>query len=146
GRALANRAGLARQDEEGRLENVLGVVPVAEQAAAHRQDHAAVPSHQGFKGGFIPCRRKALQQLRVRELGARRRVCQPVEVAHHRIDLCVTHGSSSDRLHTGSILLVPRRLWILPTSWTRKPQSTVLGQGPAFCGNWLPAKMLAWCA
>ena len=44
---VPDRAGLAGQDEERRLEGVLGVVRVAEDAPADGQDHRPVPRHQG---------------------------------------------------------------------------------------------------
>jgi hypothetical protein len=42
--AWPHRARLADQDEEGRLEGVLGVLGVVEDAPADAQDHRAVPS------------------------------------------------------------------------------------------------------
>src|SRR5262249_6491821 len=54
----------------GRLEGVLGVLRVAEQALAHVQDHRPMPAHQGFKGSFVPPGDEALQQLPVRHPAA----------------------------------------------------------------------------
>ena len=54
-----DRARLASEDEEGRLEGVLGVVPVPQDAAADTPDHRAVPPDQGRKGVPIPLRDKA---------------------------------------------------------------------------------------
>jgi hypothetical protein len=44
--ALADRAGLAEQHEEGRLERVLGLVRVAQDPPADAEHHRAVPLDQ----------------------------------------------------------------------------------------------------
>ena len=46
------RAGLACQDQEGRLGRILGVVVVAEDAPADALHHRAVPTDQGREGGL----------------------------------------------------------------------------------------------
>ncbi|MEJ7639241.1 MAG: hypothetical protein WKF75_15020 [Singulisphaera sp.] len=46
GRRPRDRAGLAGQDQEGRLEGVLDVVLVPQDRPAGRQDHRPVPGHQ----------------------------------------------------------------------------------------------------
>ena len=48
------RAGLAGQEQERRLEGILGVVRVAEHLAADRQDHPTVAADQGLEGRPIP--------------------------------------------------------------------------------------------
>ena len=58
-----DRRRLADEDEEGGLEGVLGVVVVAEDAAADAPDHRAVPPHQGFQGRWLSAADEALQQL-----------------------------------------------------------------------------------
>ncbi len=68
---VADRPGLARQDEEGGLEGVLGVVVIAEQLPADAQDHRAVSRHDGGEGGLITDGREPLEQLTVPEAGGR---------------------------------------------------------------------------
>ncbi len=55
-----------RQDQEGRLEGVLGVPRVGQQAATQAQHHRAVPGHQRGEGRLVAPPREALQQLGVR--------------------------------------------------------------------------------
>src|SRR5258707_846203 len=52
-RAPRHRAGLAGQDEEGGLEGVLGVLRVAQHAAAHAPDQRSVPLDQGGEGRLV---------------------------------------------------------------------------------------------
>ena len=71
GVGLADRAGLARQHQECRLEGVLGVVRVAEDLPADSQDHRSVTLHQGREGrliGPVPCGHEPLDELPVREV------------------------------------------------------------------------------
>ena len=55
---VADRAGLARQDEEHGLEDVLGEMSVAQELAADGEDHRTVSHHQGrerrFPGTIAP--------------------------------------------------------------------------------------------
>ena len=70
------RAGLAGQQQERRLEGVLGVVRVAEHLAADRQDHPPVPADQGLR--TPPDRRRDLEPLE--QLGVRLAPDRPVLV------------------------------------------------------------------
>ena len=63
-----DRAGLARQHQEGRLEGVLGILLLTQHAAAHAQDQRAVALHQRGKGVPVKAAAKALQQVAVRQL------------------------------------------------------------------------------
>src|SRR5262249_37434580 len=56
---------LANEDQEGRLECVLGIVVVVQEAAAHPPDHRAVPTHEGTKRSIITAAEECLQQLLV---------------------------------------------------------------------------------
>jgi hypothetical protein len=56
--------GLARQDKEGRLEGVFGVVPVPEHVLADAQDHRPVAGHQ-----YLECRRIAAGKEAAKEPG-----------------------------------------------------------------------------
>jgi hypothetical protein len=63
--APGDDSGLAGQDQESGLEDVLGVVLVAQDAPANGQDHAPVAAHQGLKGGLFTPADEAFQQLPV---------------------------------------------------------------------------------
>ena len=73
--AFADRASLAKQDQERRLERVIGLVWVAQDAPADAEHHRAVPLDQQGEGrvhlGVLPAAnaakgRDSLQQLAVR--------------------------------------------------------------------------------
>ena len=83
GLAVGDGGGLLGQDEEGRLEGVLGVLGVAEDAAADGQHHRPVPAHQGREGGVVAAGDELAEQLPVREAAAvgQRRLAEPPE--HH---------------------------------------------------------------
>ena len=50
---VAERAGLAGQDEEGGLEGVLGELVVAQELSADAQDHRAMAGNQRGEGGLV---------------------------------------------------------------------------------------------
>src|SRR5262249_41803456 len=54
-------ASLASQDEERRLEGVLGIVMIAQNAPASAQNHWPVPAHEQLKGCVVSVCRKAAQ-------------------------------------------------------------------------------------
>jgi hypothetical protein len=53
----------ANQDEKRRLEGILDIVMIVEDAAADTPDHRAMPPHQRRGGSFVPLFDEALQQL-----------------------------------------------------------------------------------
>ena len=61
--ALADRPGLADQDEERRLEGVLRVVRVAQHAAADPQDHRPVPAQDSLEGRLVPAAGEPVEEL-----------------------------------------------------------------------------------
>ena len=66
--ALADRSGLAHQDQESRLERVLHIVRVAEDAAADPQHHRPVTPHQRRErdlGRLVAPGRESLEELRI---------------------------------------------------------------------------------
>jgi hypothetical protein len=67
---VADRTGLAGQDEEDGLEGVLGMLRVAQDLAADAQHHRTVPAHQrrerGLAGRVAPAGGVPLQELAVR--------------------------------------------------------------------------------
>jgi hypothetical protein len=56
---------MARQDEKGGLESVLGVVNVPQGAQTDSQDHWSVAAHQCFEGRLIVADKEATQQSAV---------------------------------------------------------------------------------
>ena len=62
-----DRAALLDQDQEGRLEGVLGIVRVAQDPPADAQDHRSVPPHQRLEGPGVPLGEETLEELRVGE-------------------------------------------------------------------------------
>jgi hypothetical protein len=81
---LAQRAGLASQHEKGRLENVLGVLHIAQSAAADAVDHRPVPREQGGEGVLIALLHEALQQGGVTGRRFARPSDQTAEMAEQR--------------------------------------------------------------
>jgi hypothetical protein len=63
-----DRAGLLREDQEGGLEGILGVVQIAQDAPAHTQYHRPVPFQQRREGVPVPVPGEPLQELVVRLL------------------------------------------------------------------------------
>ena len=78
----ADRAGLPRQDEEGRLEGVLDVVLVLEDGAAGGQDHRAVTGHQRLEGGLVVRLGISGQELAITQPDGGAVVEQVAEVPH----------------------------------------------------------------
>ena len=60
-----DRAGLADEDEERRLEGILGVVMIGQQAAADAQDHRAMPRHQRRESRLLSAVEVTLQELAI---------------------------------------------------------------------------------
>lgn len=67
-RRLADRAGLAGENEERGLEGVLGVGLVAEYTAADLQHHRPVPAQHGTESGLILVDMEPAEQLPIRQL------------------------------------------------------------------------------
>jgi hypothetical protein len=71
GIGIADRAGLAPQHEECRLERVLGIVRVAEDLSADPEHHRSMALHQGREGrsslSFVGAQ-APLEELPVREV------------------------------------------------------------------------------
>ncbi len=80
GIAFLDRMGPPHEHEEGRLERVLGLVLVAQNAPTGPQDHRRVPRDQGLERGLVATVRKAFQELSVRQPPDRPRVKERVQV------------------------------------------------------------------
>jgi hypothetical protein len=50
--------GLAREDEKGCLEGILGIMHVPKHSVAHTQNHWTVTAQQRLKGRFIPAQQE----------------------------------------------------------------------------------------
>ena len=68
---LADRAGLASQDQESSLEGILGVLFIAEDVMADAPDKASVSLQQGSESGLIPAFAEASEELPVGQFPAR---------------------------------------------------------------------------
>src|SRR4029077_10999070 len=65
---LADRTRLADQEQERRLEGILGVIEVRQPPPAQGPDHRTVPRQQRLKRRFLTVRDESLQQVAVRVL------------------------------------------------------------------------------
>jgi hypothetical protein len=94
---VPDRAGLAEQDEEGRLKGVLDVVRVAQGVPADAEDHRPVPVDQGREGGFrglaASCE-EAVEQLSVGEAGDDSEVEESMDLFQDVPASAGQHGSS----------------------------------------------------
>jgi len=84
--------GLARQDEEGGLEGVLGAVNVVQHAAADAEDQRPVTAHQHLDGGFVAVGHEPLQQLTVRHCRRRHAADQVAEVLQQGVGMGLGHA------------------------------------------------------
>jgi hypothetical protein len=84
---------LADENQEGRLERILGVVVVAEDPTAHAQDHRAQPSHQSLKGRFLASGDEAFQELSVRQTAIFPRKQSAAQVLDHSAHRAVRHAA-----------------------------------------------------
>ena len=78
------------QDQEGRLEHVVGVGVGAEQAAADAEDHRPVPAQQLLEGGLVAVGGEAVEELAVARFAGRRRAEQPVKVAQDGAEMSLS--------------------------------------------------------
>ncbi len=81
---VAERTGLARQDEEDGLEGVLGEMAIAQELAADAEHHRAMPGHQGGEGGLVAAVVEPLDELAVGEPDERAIVEERAELAGDR--------------------------------------------------------------
>ena len=91
--APGDRPRFAGEHQKGRLKGVLGVVVVADDAAADAEDHRAVTADEGFKGRFVPLLDEGGKQLTVRR--PRRILPQhgPAKLPDHRVHPSRCHTS-----------------------------------------------------
>jgi hypothetical protein len=82
--AAPDRGGLAREDQERRLESVLGLVRVAQHALAERQHHRPVPPREHFERRLVAPADEVLQELRVGKRAARLPGDEPAERVEDR--------------------------------------------------------------
>jgi hypothetical protein len=59
------------QDEEGGLEGVLHILPLAKRPSADSQDRGAVPADEHLEGCLVPLLDELPQQVRVRRTTGR---------------------------------------------------------------------------
>src|SRR5207253_490064 len=83
------------QDEEGRLEGVLGILLVVEHAPADAQDHRPMTADQGGEGGFVTAGGEVVQKLLIGPLQRTAADCHSAEVLQNHLELCRGHVRSS---------------------------------------------------
>src|SRR5205823_12263680 len=91
-RAAVDRWGLSSQGEEGRLEGVLGLVLVTEQAAADAPDCPAMPPGQQLEGIGVAPGYEVLQQLGVGGGAGLRPRGGPAQAAEQLLNGSAGHG------------------------------------------------------
>ena len=92
---VADRPGLPRQDEEGGLEGVLGMMVIAQELPADAQHHRPVSGHDGGEGGLVgrlAARGEPLEQLAVGEPGDRAALEERAELPGQRCRCHVRHA------------------------------------------------------
>src|SRR5262249_22681604 len=87
-------SGFVGQNEKARLKDILRVLIVPEEAPAHAQDQGAVAPHQARKRRFVALAGKALQELPVAPLLARRGGEHPFDMSNRGFQGSVRHGWS----------------------------------------------------
>ncbi len=95
---VADRAGLARQDEEDGLEGVLGVVSVAQELPANAQHHRAMAGYERGEGGLadgIAAGDESIEELAVGQPGDRAAIEQRAELPDHRRRHHLRHARGS---------------------------------------------------
>jgi hypothetical protein len=70
-RAAPERACLPGEGEEGGLEGVLGVLPVAQEPAADAEHHGAVPPDEHLEGGLVAAGGEPFEEVAVLEAAVR---------------------------------------------------------------------------
>jgi len=76
---------LTKEDKEGRLKGVLGILHVPQHAQAQPPDHGAMPAHQGREGPLVAGGDEARQQLPVARTALGRRTEHALQVAQHLV-------------------------------------------------------------
>jgi hypothetical protein len=97
-RAPADRAGLARQRQEGGLESVLGVRLVAQHAPADVQHQALVPPDEQLEGRLVAPGHELFQELGVRDALAAVPADEVAQVPEEAVRLYVRHARARPRV------------------------------------------------
>jgi hypothetical protein len=85
---------LAGQDEEGGLENVLGVLLVVKHPATQVEDHRAVPPYENGKRLHVFPAEKGVKEFLIRPDSIARCSGYLPDVMEQRAKSCVGHGRS----------------------------------------------------
>src|SRR5262249_47787711 len=110
--ALADGAGPPHQRQERRLEGVVHVPGVAEDAAADAQHHRAVPPDEQLEGGLVAVPHEARQKLRVGDGANVRRRDRLAKLPEGVVGLLGCHGLPSG---APSTVIESAREYRLPT-------------------------------
>jgi hypothetical protein len=106
--AASDRRGLARQDQEGGLEGVLGIVGVAEDAAADAEHHRPVAADEGLERRFVARHGEALEQVGVAGVGGAPPPYQRAQVAEDGVGVRGGHGPALGRCFLSPIVAARR--------------------------------------
>jgi hypothetical protein len=87
-------ARLSRQDEEGGLEGVFGVLRDIERSPAHGQDHGPMSLHQRGEGRLIPSGGEPLEELSVGQF-VHLRIGERAQVAKDGVQVLGAHARTS---------------------------------------------------
>ena len=88
----ADGLGLTDEDQEGRLKGILGVMPIAQQPMADRQDHWPMAVEQDGKGRLFPVAAEPFQELAVAQVRRRLHFSQPAQVKQDGGQGSMGHG------------------------------------------------------
>jgi hypothetical protein len=94
------RSGPPAEDKEGRLENVLGVVDIMQDAAADVQHHRPMPPYQGREGVLIAPGGEALEQFAIRQTIRPRGGRECVKMLGQEVSRFVCHDRTSKQEHS----------------------------------------------
>src|SRR5262249_30479051 len=94
--------GLADEHEEGRLESVLGLVAVTQDAAAGGEDHGGVAPDEQLEGGLVAAADEGVEQLRVGQGGGLLAGHGPAPVGGDGLERPAGHHGSPSRASTGT--------------------------------------------
>ena len=92
---FANGSRSSRQDEEYRLEGILGVLGLPEESPTQSQHHRAVPAYQFLKGRLVAASHKSLQQFRVGRRLVRRNSGPTAKLAKDTTERNMRHERAS---------------------------------------------------
>src|SRR5262249_20674409 len=95
GLPVPDRAGLASQNEEDRLEGIVRIGLLAEQSPARVAHHRPMTVHELREGLLILLSQEAVEEFLIANLGVRMRCRQPANAANDRAKGLFGHGRTA---------------------------------------------------